>query len=182
MQWLLQHRRDLIDAEYAINIDSGDFQSRDGAPYVVSLAAAEKKAANLQLAVTNRGGHGSLPRSDNAIYQLVAALGRIRNFRFPPALIDVTRAQFAAAAALRSGQISADMKAVAADEDAAAIARLAEDSYWNALLRSTCIPTEIDGGHAPNALPQRAVATLNCRLLPGHRPKKSSQHQRSRGR
>jgi acetylornithine deacetylase/succinyl-diaminopimelate desuccinylase-like protein len=170
VQWLLQHRRDLIDAEYAINTDSGDFQSRDGTPYVVSLAAAEKTAANLQLAVTNRGGHGSLPRSDNAIYQLAAALGRIRGVQFPPALIDVTRAQFAATAVLRPGQIAADMNAVATNADAAAIARLAEDPYWNALLRTTCVPTEIDGGHAPNALPQRAVATLNCRLLPGHRP------------
>jgi acetylornithine deacetylase/succinyl-diaminopimelate desuccinylase-like protein len=168
MQWLLQHRRDLVDAEYALNTDSGDFQSRNGTPYVVSLAAAEKTAANLQLTVSNRGGHGSLPRADNAIYQLAAALDRIARFQFPPAMIDVTRAQFAATAALRSGQIAADMKAVAASADAAAIARLAEDPYWNALLRTTCVPTEIAGGHAPNALPQRAVVTLNCRLLPGH--------------
>ena len=86
-----------------LNTDSGDFQSRNGAPYVVSLAAAEKTAANLQLTVSNRGGHGSLPRSDNAIYQLTAALGRIGRFQFPAAVLDVTRAQFAAMAALRSG-------------------------------------------------------------------------------
>jgi acetylornithine deacetylase/succinyl-diaminopimelate desuccinylase-like protein len=83
-------------------------------------------------------------------------------------LIDVTRAQFAATAALRSGQIAADMKTVAANGDAAAIARLSADPYWNALLRTTCVPTEIAGGHALNALPQPAVAMLNCRLLPGH--------------
>jgi acetylornithine deacetylase/succinyl-diaminopimelate desuccinylase-like protein len=169
VQWLLSNRRESIDAEYAINTDSGDFQSRDGKPYVVSLAAAEKTAANLQLAVSNRGGHGSLPRSDNAIYQLAAALGRVRSFQFPPGLSDVTRAQFAATAALRSGQVAVDMQAVASNADAAAIARLAQDPYWNALLRTTCVPTEIDAGHAPNALPQRAVATLNCRLLPGDR-------------
>ena len=125
VQWLLANRRNLVDAEYAINTDSGDFQARDGTPYVVSLAAADKTAANLQLAVSNRGGHGSLPRSDNAIYQLAAALGRIRDFHFPPALSDVTRAQFAATAPLRSGQVAADMKAVATNADAAAIARLA---------------------------------------------------------
>ena len=168
VQWLLQHRRDLIDAEFALNTDSGDFQSRDGAPYIVSLAAAEKTAANLQLTVSNRGGHGSLPRSDNAIYQLTAALARIGKFQFPPALIDVTRAQFAATAALRSGQIASDMNAVAPTRMPGGIARLAADLYWNALLRTTCVPTEIAGGHAPNALPQSAVVTLNCRLLPGH--------------
>lgn len=171
VQWLLQHRRDLIDAEYCINTDSGDFQSRDGKPYVVSLAAGEKKAANLQLEVSNPGGHGSLPRNDNAIYQLAAALERVRTFRFPPALIEVTREQFAATATLQSGQVAADMRALASNADAAdAIARLTQDPYWNALLRTTCIPTEINGGHAPNALPQRAVATLNCRLLPDHPP------------
>jgi acetylornithine deacetylase/succinyl-diaminopimelate desuccinylase-like protein len=169
VQWLLQHRRHLIDAEYAINTDSGDFQSRNGQPYVVSLAAAEKTAANLQLEVTNPGGHGSLPRRDNAIYQLAAALERIRNFRFPPVLIDVTRQQFAATATLQSGQVAADMRALARTTDTQdAIARLSQDPYWNALLRTTCVPTEINGGHAPNALPQRVIATLNCRLLPGH--------------
>jgi acetylornithine deacetylase/succinyl-diaminopimelate desuccinylase-like protein len=168
VQWLLQNRRDLVDAEYSINTDSGDFQSRNGTPYVVSLAAAEKKMANLQLEVSNRGGHGSLPRSDNAIYQLAAALDRIRSFRFPPAVIDVTRQQFAATAILQSGQVAADMKALATNADPPDA--LTQDPYWNALLRTTCVATEINGGHAPNALPQRAVATLNCRLLPGHSP------------
>jgi acetylornithine deacetylase/succinyl-diaminopimelate desuccinylase-like protein len=168
VQWLLQNRRDLIDVEYCVNSDSGDFQSRKGTPHVVSLAAAEKKAANLQLEVSNPGGHGSLPRSDNAIYQLGEALERVRRFQFPPVLIEVTREQFAATARLQSGQLAADMTALAGNSDVDAAARLSVDPYLNALLRTTCVPTQIDGGHAPNALPQRAVAVLNCRLLPGH--------------
>ncbi len=169
VQWLLRNHREVIDAEYCLNTDSGDFQSKDGKPYSATLAAAEKKSTTLQLQTTNRGGHGSLPRKDNAIYELAMALERLANFQFPPMLNEVTRAQFAAMAKLESGQVADDMKAVAQNPgDTAAIARLAQDPYYNALLRTTCVPTLLEGGHAPNALPQRAKAVLNCRILPGH--------------
>jgi len=169
IRWLLETHRQLIDAEFALNLDSGDFQSKEGRPYIVTLAAAEKKSATLQLQTTNRGGHSSLPRKDNAILELTAALERVAQFQFPPMLNEVTRAQFAVFSKLESGQLASDMNAVAEGrQDAAAVSRLSEDPYYNALLRTTCVPTQIEGGHAPNALPQRAKAILNCRILPWH--------------
>lgn len=169
IRWLLQNHRELIDAEYSLNADAGDFQSKKGAPYIVPLAAAEKKATSVQLQTTNRGGHGGLPRKDNAIIELTAALQRLANFQFPVMMNDVTRSQFAAMSKLESGQVAADMNAVANNRlDDAAIPRLSENPYYNALLRTTCVATMLEGGHAPNALPQRATAVLNCRILPGH--------------
>ena len=169
IQWLLQNRRELIEADYSLNLDIGDFQSKEGNPYIVPLAAAEKKSTAIQLQTINRGGHGSLPRKDNAIYELTAALERLLDFQFPAMLNDVTRAQFAAMSKLESGQVANDMKAVAQNpHDAAAIQRLSDNPYYNALLRTTCVPTLLEGGHAVNALPQRAKAVLNCRILPGH--------------
>jgi acetylornithine deacetylase/succinyl-diaminopimelate desuccinylase-like protein len=169
--WLLAKHRDLIDAEYCVNTDAGDFQSKDGKPLVVAISAAEKRFGMLQLQTTNRGGHGSLPRKDNAIYQLAAALERVSAFRLPAMVSEVTRAQFAATADTVTGQLAADMKAAALPTpDRKAIERLSEDPYYNSLLRTTCVATMIEGGHAQNALPQRAKAELNCRLLPGHDP------------
>jgi len=169
--WLLGNRRELIDAEYCLNTDSGDFQSKNGAPYIVSFAAAEKKATAMRLQTTNPGGHGSLPRSDNAIYELAAALERLAAFQFPVKLSPLSRAQLERTAALETGQVAADLKAAASGSaDAAAIARLSANPGYNALLRTTCIPTVLEGGHAFNALPQRARAVLNCRILPGHDP------------
>ena len=169
IRWLLQNHRELIDAEYSLNADAGDFQSKDGTPYIVPLAAAEKTATFVQLQTTNRGGHGGLPRKDNAIFELTAALQRLANFQFPVMANDVTRSQFAAMSKLESGQVAADMNAVANNRpDDEAIRRLSENPYYNALLRTTCVATMLEGGHAPNALPQRAKAVLNCRILPGH--------------
>jgi acetylornithine deacetylase/succinyl-diaminopimelate desuccinylase-like protein len=169
IHWLLQNNRNLIEAEYSLNADAGDFQSKNGTPYIVPLAAAEKKTTFVQLQTTNRGGHGMLPRKDNAILQLTGALERLANFQFPPMLNEVTRAQFASMSRLEFGQVAADMNAVVSDRaDGAAITRLSGNPYYNALLRTTCVPTMLEGGHAPNALPQRAKAVLNCRILPGH--------------
>lgn len=168
IRWLLENHRELIDAEYALNPDSGDFQSKDGKPYVATLAAAEKKSSVLQLQITNPGGHASLPRKDNAIFELTAALQRLANFQFPPMLNEVTRAQFAALAKLESGQLAEDLKTVAQHPSDGAIIRLSQDPHYNALLRTTCAPTVLQGGHAPNALPQRATAVFSCRILPGH--------------
>ncbi len=169
--WLLNTHRNLIDAEYCLNIDSGDFSSKDGVPESVNVAAAEKKFAMIQLQTTNRGGHGSLPRKDNAIYELASALTRIERFEFPAMLNEVTRAQFASLSKAESGQVTSDMRAVATNpHDEAALARLSQDPYFNALIRTTCVATMLEGGHAENALPQRAKAFLNCRIIPGHDP------------
>jgi len=171
VKWLLENHRELIDAEYCLNTDAGDFRSRGGSPYIVALAAAEKKSTALQLQTTNRGGHGSLPRRDNAIYELAAALVRLSKLDFPVMLSEVTRAQLERMAMLESGQLAADMKAVAQNaNDLAAVARLSENPFYNALLRTTCVAAQVEGGHATNALPQRATAVLNCRILPGHDP------------
>jgi len=167
--WLMKNHRDLMEAEYSLNSDGGDFQTRGGKPFSIAVAAGEKKETILQLETHNRGGHGSVPRKDNAIYQLKTALDRVERLRFPVVLNDVTRAEFAALAALESGQVAADMKAVARNPpDKTAIDRLSEDPYYNALLRTTCVATMLEAGHGPSALPQRARAVLNCRIVPGY--------------
>lgn len=169
VDWLLKHHRNLVDAEYSLNSDAGDFLTRGGKPYTIAIAAGEKKETILQLVTRNRGGHGSQPRKDNAIYQLNAAVDRIASLKFPVILNDITRAQFSALSSLESGSVAADMRAIEREPfDAAAAERLSEDPYYNALLRTTCVTTMLKAGHGPSALPQRAEATLNCRIVPGH--------------
>ncbi|NJD18824.1 MAG: M20/M25/M40 family metallo-hydrolase [Gemmatimonadetes bacterium] len=169
VKWLMANHRELIGAEYAINADGGSFQTRGGKPFSVAVPASEKKETILQLETRNRGGHASQPRKDNAIYQLLAALARVQQLRFPVALNDVTRAQLAALGAMESGPVAADLKAVAQEPpDLAAAERLSADPLYNALLRTTCVATLLDAGLGPSALPERAHAVLNCRLLPGH--------------
>ena len=171
VEWLLRHRRELVDADYCLNTDAGDFQSKAGRPYLVAVAAAEKKVTVLRLETTNPGGHGALPRRDNAIYQLAAALARVEAFRFPVRLSPLTRTELERLAALETGEVAADLRAAAAGTaDESALARLSENPQYNAVLRTTCAPTLLDAGHASNALPQRARAFLNCRILPGHDP------------
>ncbi len=165
--WLLANRRDLIAAEYTINVDSGGGELRDGKISALDVQAAEKIYASFSLTVKNRGGHSSLPTKDNAIYRLAAGLQRLAAFEFPVRLNDITRAYFERMAPL-SGANAADMRAVAATPSSpAAAARLAKKSaFHNALLRTTCVATMLQAGHAENALPQTAQATVNCRLLP----------------
>jgi acetylornithine deacetylase/succinyl-diaminopimelate desuccinylase-like protein len=166
--WLLKNHRDWIDAEYALNLDSGDFQTKDGKPYAVTIAAGEKKETILRLQTTNPGGHGSVPRADNAIYELGAALQKIEKLRLPAVTNEVTRAELRAMATLETGGRAADLKGASDDTpDPAAIERLSRDPYYNALLRTTCVATMLEAGHGPSALPQRATAVLNCRILPG---------------
>jgi acetylornithine deacetylase/succinyl-diaminopimelate desuccinylase-like protein len=166
--WLLKNHRDWIDAEYALNLDGGDMQTKDGKPYACTVAAGEKKETILRLQTTNPGGHGSVPRMDNAIYQLGAALRKIEELRFPAITNEVTRAELLAMASLETGQRAADLKAASRDPaDPAATERLSQDPYYNALLRTTCVATMLEAGHGPSALPQRATAVLNCRILPG---------------
>ena len=171
--WLLAHHRELIDAEYCLNLDAGDFQTKDGKPYLIGVAAAEKKETMIELAIANRGGHGSVPRPDNAIYRLAHALEKVESVTFPAMLAEVTRTEFSTLARLESGEMASDMATLGTAQGAAAdasIARVARDPYYNALLRSTCIPTVLGSSQWPSALPQRATVNLNCRILPWHEP------------
>ncbi len=170
VDWLLRNRRDLIDSEFCINVDSGGGTLRNGKPLTLEVVTSEKLYHTLFLDVKNKGGHSSLPEKDNAIYRLSAALTRIAAYDFPARLIETTRAYFSKRAALESGQVAADMRAVASGAGAAAVRRLSASPFYNAILRTTCIATQITGGHAENALPQSAHAAVNCRLLPGDNP------------
>jgi acetylornithine deacetylase/succinyl-diaminopimelate desuccinylase-like protein len=169
VKWLLANHRPLIDAEFAIN-EGGGGVMRKGKYVTNEIQAAEKVYQDLRLEVRNSGGHSSMPVKDNAIYRLAAGLSRIAAFEFPPQLNDITRAYFTRAApAQLDAQTRADMLAVAKEPmDMAAAGRLsAQSPYFNSLLRTTCVATQLDGGHAPNALPQLATANVNCRILPG---------------
>ena len=176
VKWLLEHHRSLIDADYVLN-EGGGGELKDGKAVAHGVQAAEKKYYSVALDVRNPGGHSSLPRKDNAIYQLAAALTKLAAFEFPVELNEITRSFFARMASLETGQIAADMKAVAQPApDAAAAARLAAGSpMYNSMMRSTCVATQLTGGHAENALPQQARAVVNCRLLPGADPRAVEQ-------
>ena len=172
VDWLVRNHRELIDAEFVLNHDGVvgySISSEHGVPQEFAFSATEKMYADYQLTVTNSGGHSSLPRSDNAIYQLAAGLLRIGRYSFPVELNEVTRAYFERMASARSGQVADDMRALThAAPDEAAIERLSREPGLNSLMRTTCVATRLEGGHANNALPQRAVALVNCRILPGH--------------
>lgn len=168
VQWLLEHHRDLIEAEYVINMDGGDPVKVEGRRLMRSVQAAEKVYVTFKLEVHNPGGHSSLPTKDNAIYRLASALGRVSAYEFPARLNEITRTFFQRIAPLQQGAVATDMAAVGATSDTAAIRRLSDLSpLWNAQLRTTCVATQLAGGHAENALPQTASATVNCRMLPG---------------
>jgi acetylornithine deacetylase/succinyl-diaminopimelate desuccinylase-like protein len=169
VQWLLEHHRDLIDAAYVINMDAGDPVRLNGKRAFRSVQAAEKVYVTFKLEVRNPGGHSSLPTKDNAIYRLAAALGRLSAYDFPAQLNEITRASFTRLSQLQQGTVAADMQAAAQPTpDTAAIRRLSDASpLYNAQFRTTCVATELAGGHAENALPQSATATINCRMLPG---------------
>src|SRR6516164_9136150 len=172
VEWLTRNHRDLIDAEFVLNHDGlvgYSITSEHGVPQEFAFSATEKMYGDYQLTVTNRGGHSSLPRPDNAIYELAAGLLRIGRYSFPVELNEVTRAYFERMASARSGQVAADMRAIARNPgDAQAVARLSLKPDLNALMRTTCVATRLEGGHSNNALPQRAAGVVNCRILPGH--------------
>lgn len=173
IRWLLAHKRDVLDVEYVLNADSGGGELRNGKPIALDVQSAEKVFQTYRLTVRNSGGHSSLPTKDNAIYRLAAALTRLARYDFPVQTNAVTRGYFARTAALSVGPLAADLRAVSASSkpDNAAAARLAARSpFYNAQLRTTCVATQLAGGHAVNALPQRAEATVNCRILPGNDP------------
>jgi acetylornithine deacetylase/succinyl-diaminopimelate desuccinylase-like protein len=168
MSYLVKNHRDLIDAEFALN-EGGDVALRHGKPVVVSLQTSEKVPANFVLEVRNKGGHSALPTKDNAIYHLAEGLTRLSKFDFPVKLNDTTRAWFERMAALEDDPTrAADMREVTRERpDPAAVERLSAVPRYNAQMRTTCVATILEGGHAFNALPQLARATVNCRVLPG---------------
>jgi acetylornithine deacetylase/succinyl-diaminopimelate desuccinylase-like protein len=169
VDWLLKNHRDLIDCEFVINADSGGVLAEKGKPIDVEIEASEKLYADFQLTATNPGGHSSLPVPDNAIYHITDALGRLERSPFPFELNAVTRAYFDRLSTVESKKTAADMKAIlATSPDPAAIARLSTDPHYNATIRTTCVATRLNAGHANNALPQTAEAVVNCRILPGH--------------
>ncbi|MEO8336403.1 MAG: M20/M25/M40 family metallo-hydrolase [bacterium] len=178
VQWVLAHERKLIDAEYALNTDGGGVELANGKPRSFGMEASEKVFIDFQLEAKNPGGHSSRPRPDNAIYQLAHALTRLEGYTFPVKLNEVSRTQLERSAALQSADTAADMRLIAsgyaaATPDAAAEAamtRLSREPSFNALFRTTCVATLLEGGHADNALPQRARATVNCRMLPNDPP------------
>jgi acetylornithine deacetylase/succinyl-diaminopimelate desuccinylase-like protein len=164
--FLLQNYKNLVDAEYGIN-EGGGGRYRGSRRLFNGVQASEKVYQSFLLEVKDKGGHSSLPSKDNAIYRLAAGLGRLARLEFPVNLNEVTRAYFGRMASVESGQLAADMKAVAADPPSTeAIARLSASPYYNALIRTTCVATRLEAGHAENALPQTARATVNCRILP----------------
>ena len=169
VEWLLANHRDLVDAAFVINMDAGDPVVLNGKRLMRTVQASEKVFVTFKLEVHNAGGHSSLPTRDNAIYRLAAALGRLSAYQFPAQLNEITRASFAQWGRLQQGQLATDMAAVArTPPDTAAIRRLSDASpLYNAQVRTTCVATELAGGHAENALPQSASATVNCRMLPG---------------
>jgi acetylornithine deacetylase/succinyl-diaminopimelate desuccinylase-like protein len=163
----------LSNADLVLNIDGGGgtLNEETGEPEFFTWQGAEKTYADFQLTVTNPGGHSSAPRKVNAINELAAALVRISQYQFKPELSDLTRASFVNMAKYEAPEIGAAMRAFAADPtDKAAIATLTANPATVGKIGTTCIVTLINGGHAENALPQRATANINCRIFPGHKP------------
>ena len=165
-EWLVQNHKDLIDAAYALN-EGGGGSLKNGKPFLQAVQATEKAFTNFTLTVKNPGGHSSVPRPDNAIYQLAEGLVRFEHFKFPVQLNDVTRAFFSGTAEIETPANAAAMRALLKNPgDATAAAALSKDVRYNSILRTTCVATRLSGGHADNALPQTATALVNCRVFP----------------
>jgi acetylornithine deacetylase/succinyl-diaminopimelate desuccinylase-like protein len=167
--WLVADHRALLDAEFALNTDAGGGVLRDGRRVMFAVQASEKVYATYVLEATDKGGHSSLPRpADNPVYRLAPVLERLAQYQFPVKLNEVSRAFFERSAALESGSLADDMRGVLRDPpDSAAVAHLSAVPFYNSKLRTTCVATRMDAGHAENALPQSARVTVNCRILPG---------------
>ncbi|MFL5296068.1 MAG: M20/M25/M40 family metallo-hydrolase [Phenylobacterium sp.] len=167
-QWLAQNRRQLIDAEFALNEGGGGRADANGKVLTQGVQVGEKVVQQFRMETTNAGGHSSVPIRDNAIYQLAQALLKVRDYEFPMQLSDTTRAFFAKAGAGRTDPQGLAMVAISKNpNDKAAEAELNRDRGFHSMLRTTCVATLLDGGHAENALPQRAGANINCRMFPG---------------
>ena len=167
VNWLLQNHPDKVDAAFIIN-EGGGGTHREGTPLFNSVQAAEKVVTNITLRVTNRGGHSSVPRADNAIVSLSDALSKVGRHQFSIKFNEVNREFFARTAEVETPEMGRAMKALVANpNDAAAAATVTADPRYNSMLRTTCVPTGLSGGHASNALPQLAEANVNCRMFPG---------------
>ena len=170
VQFLLAEHRDLIDAAFALN-EGGGGMERDGRKISRNVQAGEKKFLSFYFTATNPGGHSSRPVEKNAIYDLSRALLAVQDYGFPVRLNEVTEAFFTGSAGLVDGEMGEAMRRIVADPgDGSAAATLSEDPGYNAWLRTTCVATLLEGGHAQNALPQTARANVNCRLLPDDDP------------
>jgi acetylornithine deacetylase/succinyl-diaminopimelate desuccinylase-like protein len=175
--WLVKEHRDLVDAAFVINPDSGGVELDHGRAVVADVEATEKVYSDFQVSATDRGGHSSIPRPDNAIYELTTALNKLAAYAFPFELNEVTRTYFKNLAGQETGQTAADIQAIlATPPDLAAAARLsAAEPSFNSNFRTTCVATRLAAGHANNALPQTAQANVNCRIFPGHSPEEIRQ-------
>jgi acetylornithine deacetylase/succinyl-diaminopimelate desuccinylase-like protein len=167
-EWLAKNRPELLDAEFALNEGGGGRTDGHGTLLTATMHVGEKSAQNYRIEATNPGGHSSAPVPDNAIYELADALVKVRALEFPLQMTATTRAYFAKAGAARSDEVGRAMVAIAKNPgDEAAEATLNRDKGFHSMLRTTCVATLLDGGHANNALPQRAGANVNCRIFPG---------------
>jgi len=166
--WLAKNRPDLVAAEFALNEGGGGQTDGHGNLQFQTMNVGEKASRNFRIEATNPGGHSSIPIRDNAIYELADALVKVRDYEFPVKFTDTTKAYFAMAGTRRHDDIGAAMVALSKNPgDAAAAATASKDRINHSLLRTTCVATLLDGGHANNALPQRAGANINCRIFPG---------------
>ena len=171
VEWLVRNRRALFDVDFVINADAAGPELHDGKVTLFTVDVAEKSPVTIDFTVTNPGGHSSLPRTDNAIYSLAHALIRIEGYRFPAQLSALQRAQLTASIETVPRDVADAVRAILRDpSDSAASDALVRVPHLNGMLRTTCVATELSGGHAINALPQRATATVNCRVLPGVAP------------
>jgi acetylornithine deacetylase/succinyl-diaminopimelate desuccinylase-like protein len=174
--WLVKEHRDLVDAAFVINPDSGGVELDKGRAVVADVEATEKVYSDYQVTAVDRGGHSSIPRPDNAIYELTTALNKLAVYSFPFEMNEVTRTYFNNLAGQETGQSAEDMKAVlATPPNLAAAARLSAEPSFNSNFRTTCVATRLIAGHANNALPQTAQANVNCRIFPGHSPEEIRQ-------
>jgi acetylornithine deacetylase/succinyl-diaminopimelate desuccinylase-like protein len=168
-QWLAANKRDLIDAEFALNEGGGGTTDGKGKVVEQAMQVGEKTLATYRLETRNPGGHSSVPRPDNAIYQLAQALVRLQGYEFPLEMSETTRAYFREAGTGRKDEVGRAMVALSSNQaDKAAEAIVNKDPFLHSNLRTTCVATMLDGGHAKNALAQRAGAFVNCRIFPGH--------------
>ena len=175
-QWLVEQHRELVDAAFVINPDAGGVELVNGRAVVAAVEATEKVYSDFQVTAVNRGGHSSLPRPDNAIYELMAALNKLAEYTFPFEMNGVTRTYFKNLGSQEAGQRSADMRAIlATPPDMEAARRLSAEPSINSNFRTTCVATRLTAGHANNALPQTAQANVNCRIFPGHSPEEIRQ-------
>jgi len=174
--WLVTEHRDLVDAAFVINPDSGGVELDHGRAVVADVEATEKVYSDYQVTAVNRGGHSSIPRPDNAIYELTTALNKLAAYQFPFEMNEVTRTYFRNLAGQETGQSAADMRAIlGTPADLAAAARLSAEPSFNSNFRTTCVATRLEAGHANNALAQTAQANVNCRIFPGHSPEEIRQ-------